>query len=195
MKNCPKCGSMFSDSATDCPACASPSPPAAGEQARAKPTPKAVGHAPAGVFTRPLGFLGCFVTFLVLIGLFLISGVFYGTRLQRGSGRGYMTGHLGQIRSALSIYYGDMNGQYPSDLRALTVGGKYLPTIPYAWGGGETQYVEGHARTDEAINYSATKSHDTGRWAYDNIPKDGNFGHVWIDCTHTDAKGSVWSSY
>lgn len=41
--------------------------------------------------------------------------------------------NLGALRSALSLYYGDLEGQYPEDITALTVGGKSLTTIP-AWG-------------------------------------------------------------
>src|SRR6266480_3591085 len=37
-------------------------------------------------------------------------------------------GNLGAVRSALSIYYGDMEGVYPSNLSdGLTTNSKYLP--------------------------------------------------------------------
>src|ERR1700757_554473 len=40
-------------------------------------------------------------------------------------------GNLGAIRSALSIYYGDMEGWYPIDtLVSLTTAGRYLQVIP-----------------------------------------------------------------
>src|SRR5882672_8726269 len=42
-------------------------------------------------------------------------------------------GNLGAVRSALSIYYGDMEGWYPSDtLTSLTTSGKYMTTVPTA---------------------------------------------------------------
>src|SRR5271155_1123123 len=48
------------------------------------------------------------------------------------SKEGATRGSLGSIRSALSIYYGDMEGQYPSDPSSLTINGKYLNSIPLA---------------------------------------------------------------
>ena len=39
-------------------------------------------------------------------------------------------GHLGTLRSALSIYYSDNQGTYPSDINALV--SKYLSSIPNA---------------------------------------------------------------
>src|SRR5271169_5017097 len=42
-------------------------------------------------------------------------------------------GNLGALRSALSIYYGDMEGWYPVDaLVSLTTSGKYMSTLPIA---------------------------------------------------------------
>ncbi|MBI2071761.1 MAG: gamma-glutamyltransferase [Gemmatimonadetes bacterium] len=36
---------------------------------------------------------------------------------------------------------------------------------------------------------------DGAGWAYVNAPGDSNFGTVWVNCTHTDTKGSIWTSY
>src|ERR1700685_25189 len=52
--------------------------------------------------------------------------------LIRKSGEGASKGNLGAIRSSLSIYYGDMEGQYPAQLAALTISGKYLSSVPLA---------------------------------------------------------------
>ena len=38
-------------------------------------------------------------------------------------------GSLVALRSPLSVYYGDLQGLYPADMRSLTVAGKYLSTI------------------------------------------------------------------
>ena len=40
-----------------------------------------------------------------------------------------------------------------------------------------------------------TVTDDAGGWVYDNDPADLRFGAVWINCTHTDTKNKVWSSY
>lgn len=94
---------------------------------------------------------------------------------------------LGAIRSALSIYYGDMEGQYPQDLASLTIGGKYLAAIPKV-GPADLHPVSSDAR------YGITPT-DEGGWLYNNDPASVNAGNVMINCTHTDAKGSVWTGY
>src|ERR1051325_8885406 len=52
--------------------------------------------------------------------------------LIRKSSEGASKGNVGAIRSALSIYYGDMEGLYPDNVTALTLRGKYLQNIPMA---------------------------------------------------------------
>jgi hypothetical protein len=96
-------------------------------------------------------------------------------------------GNLGALRSALSIYYGDLEGQYPEDLSALTVGGKYLTSIPAVGPLG--------IHPASSKSRSGTRLTDEGGWLYNNIPKDANVGNVMINCTHTDVKGSVWAMY
>ncbi|MBI5208944.1 MAG: hypothetical protein HY927_03115 [Elusimicrobia bacterium] len=51
---------------------------------------------------------------------------------------------------------------------------------------------DGDAQT---VAYAARTPADTGKWGYVNDPASPDFGLVFIDCTHTDAKGSRWSSY
>ncbi len=41
--------------------------------------------------------------------------------------------NLGSIRSALSIYYADNEGKFPTELQTLAYNKKYLPIIPNAW--------------------------------------------------------------
>lgn len=95
---------------------------------------------------------------------------------------------LGAIRSALSIYYGDMEGQYPSNLAALTIGGKYLSALPAIGPLGL------HPASNAVRN--GTVPTDEGGWLYDDSPvRSPNAGSVLINCTHTDAKGSSWTAY
>lgn len=96
-------------------------------------------------------------------------------------------GNLGAIRSALSIYYGDPEGQYPDDIAALTIGGKYLTSIP-AVGPLDNHPASSKARLGSQLT-------DEGGWLYNNSAKDANVGVVMINCTHTDVKGTVWASY
>lgn len=109
---------------------------------------------------------------------------------------GAAKGSLGALRSALSIYYGDTEGRYPSTLSDLTVGGKYLTKIPRI-------KVASHAETDvvttlrEVADMASlkTKLKDTGGWAYVADPKSSMFGTVVVDCTHVDSRAMAWFNY
>jgi hypothetical protein len=105
-------------------------------------------------------------------------------------------GALGAIRSALSIYYGDTEGHYPTKLSDLTLGGKYLTMLPKL-------QVGGHKPSDSVLAITAVsdmtelkkKLKDTGGWAYVSDPHSALWGTVVIDCTHADSSGRVWADY
>src|SRR2546423_6277661 len=69
---------------------------------------------------------------VAIIGILAAIAIPKFASLIRKSSEGASKGNLGSIRSALSIYYGDMEGQYPTDMASLTVSGKYLANIPAA---------------------------------------------------------------
>ena len=96
-------------------------------------------------------------------------------------------GRLGSLRSALSIYYGDLEGSYPPSLDSLTENGKYLTEIPPA-------QVPGAHQPTNAVTLGRTPD-DGGGWLYNNDALDANYGNVMVNCTHTDANGKVWASY
>ena len=112
-------------------------------------------------------------------------------------------GNLGAVRSAVSIYYGDMEGSYPSNLfTGLTTGDRYLPsqsgmgnfTIPSHNAG--TGSNPGHLsnRTDASgvseVDTSATAVTDGIGLYYVRIS-----GDTFIRCGHRDTKGVVWTTY
>ncbi len=80
-----------------------------------------------------------------------------------------------------------MEGQYPSDLNSLTIGGRFLTAIPAVGPAGlhpaSSAVRDGVQATDE------------GGWLYHGHPPGANAGNVVINCTHTDAKGSTWAAY
>lgn len=103
-------------------------------------------------------------------------------------------GQLGTIRSALSIYYSDNEGIYPSAnygaLRtSLTTGGKYLDEIEVV----SIPTVPGHRGHP---NFNAGSVGDVffgnagsgGEWAY-LLPSRS----VVVNCTHADSMGTTWS--
>ena len=94
------------------------------------------------------------------------------------SGEGATKGNLGALRSALAIYYGDAEGQYPATLDAL-VGPKYIPAIPKAktsahmetaiWTAYGADVCTG--KTEYGTEIDSTKIKDTGGWGYVADPK------------------------
>jgi len=96
-------------------------------------------------------------------------------------------GRLGAIRSALSIYYGDHEGiQYPATLNLLTVGGKYLSSLPVA-------QTRKHKNSNR-VTFGSVPT-DAGGWLYENDPESPKYGGLIVNCTHKDTKGNVWTTY
>lgn len=133
------------------------------------------------------------------IGLGVVAGLlscsasipFLNPGLVRKADESSSVGSLGAVRSALSAWYGDFDGAYPDDLARLTQGGKYLPAIPLA------KTPPYHPPSKE-VSVGATAAEavtDRGGWAYVASPKSEDAGWVMVNCTHTDTKGSVWTSY
>lgn len=104
----------------------------------------------------------------------------------RKANEGSSKGSLGAIRSTLSIYYGETEGQFPADLESLTIGGKFLQTLPQA-------KIPDYHEPLSTVAYPAVT--DGGGWVYNNVMADANFGVVLVNCTHTDTRGSVWTAY
>ena len=61
---------------------------------------------------------------VAIIGILAAIAIPKFANLIRKSGEGASKGNVGSIRSALSIYYGDMEGQYPSNLASARL---YIP--------------------------------------------------------------------
>ncbi len=124
---------------------------------------------------------------VAIIGILAAIAIPKFASLLRKSGEGASKGNLGAIRSALSIYYGDMEGQYPVTLAAMTVNGKYLTALPVA--------KSPNYHSDSAAVVYQTIANDGGGWSYDNTALDANLGTVLVNCTHTDTKGTLWTTY
>jgi general secretion pathway protein G len=126
---------------------------------------------------------------VAIIGILAAIAIPKFADLIRKSGEGASKGNLGAIRSSLSIYYGDMEGQYPSAIAALTVSGNYLSAVPNAKT--PNYHSDTSSETDGVMNGET----GLGGWYYDNGVTDANFGYLAVNCTHTDTKGSIWSAY
>ena len=109
--------------------------------------------------------------------------------LRRGQ-EGSTRGNLGSIRSALGIYYAETEGLYPDDALVLAAGGRFLKSFPKA-------LIPPHHTASNSVSLGAgtVGINDVGGWAYSNLSSDSEFGHLWVNCTHTDSKGTAWSSF
>lgn len=112
--------------------------------------------------------------------------------LLRFSGEGAMKGNLADLRQRILAYRGDHDGAFPPTLETLIVP-KISPHLPVLW---SNSSVGAHAKTTESIVVAERTGADTGKWAYVVAPSTPELhGTVFIDCTHTDARGSAWTSY
>ena len=126
---------------------------------------------------------------VAIIGILAAIAVPKFAELVRKSGEGASKGNLGAVRSALSIYYGDMEGQYPSSMSAMTVNGKYIAVIPNA------KAPNYHSDTSVELDQTGAAPTDANGWLYINLATNANFGTMIVNCTHTDTKGTVWTAY
>ena len=93
-------------------------------------------------------------------------------------------GSLGSLRSAVSIYYSDNEGFFPSTTslaNALTTENKYMDTIPFI----TLPRPAEHANTNDITNTMA----DVGGWWYSGNRR----GLVAVACTQVDNRGTTWS--
>ncbi len=116
-------------------------------------------------------------------------------------------GQIGTLRSAIAIYYGDNEGEFPppsatqSSLKdALTTGAKYLAVIPTIALPSNRMGNPGHGPTNsEDDTPQAACPPDVTElpsqiWYYDPSSNDCR-GQLFIHCQHSDVKGSLWSSF
>ena len=105
-------------------------------------------------------------------------------------------GSLGSLRSAISIYYSDTEGIFPDGGNntnlgvALTTAGKYLMTLPAIGIPKPANHIAATGVFAPAASNTQPDDWTTGAWFYVSSE-----GHVCVNCTHTDTKSSVWSTW
>ena len=92
---------------------------------------------------------------------------------------------LATLRAAVARYAADTKTKGPLDLSDLTKEGKYLSELPAVGLSGQ------HAKSARV----GALTDDTGGWVHSSWPGDPREGSVWINCTHTDNRGTSWSAY
>jgi len=114
-------------------------------------------------------------------------------------------GNIGAIKSAISIYYGDHEGVWPTtlDVNDKTPGygfGNYLDAMPSVRATHPTDpskspagiQVTYKAFTDEP---SLAEADSVGKgWRYDG-PLNGNTGRIWVNSSYTDSEGASYTTY
>jgi prepilin-type N-terminal cleavage/methylation domain-containing protein len=130
---------------------------------------------------------------VAIIGILAAIAIPQFASLVSKSQEGRTKANLGTVRSALSIYYGDTEGWYPTDaasLNSLTVASKYLQAVPSA-DMPVTPNSAGHAQASAVVNAVG----DAGGWYYNNVNGNTNWGQVLVNCSHKDIRGNLWTSY
>jgi len=131
---------------------------------------------------------------VAIIGILAAIAIPQFANLVSKSQEGRTKANLGTIRSALSIYYGDTEGWYPTagaaSLSSLSLGGRYLQAVPNS-DLPKTTNNAGHASIATEVNAAS----DTGGWFYDNTQGGTTWGRVLVNCTHNDLRSQFWSSY
>lgn len=130
---------------------------------------------------------------LVVVVIIAIIAVPKFVSVLRKSDEGATKGSLGALRGAIAMYYGDHEGNYPSTdiVKELTENGKYIQEIPYAY------CPPYHKKSNRIYTGDFDKNRDLCGWAYKADDADDGTGRVkgqvWVNCTHQDSKGNVWS--
>jgi type II secretory pathway pseudopilin PulG len=101
---------------------------------------------------------------------------------------------LGALRTAIAMYYGDHDGEFPTSKIAQELtgeNGKYVKEIPAVY------CPPYHKKSNIIITSGFEENKDSGYWAYKPEDADDGTGRVkgqiWILCTHRDSKGNLWS--
>jgi prepilin-type N-terminal cleavage/methylation domain-containing protein len=131
---------------------------------------------------------------VAIIGILAAIAIPQFASLVAKSQEGATKGNLGTVRSALSIYYGDTEGWYPTETTGFTVlstNQKYLQSIPVANLPKNGDNNIGHGSSTGIVNTLA----DGGGWFYNNVQGNTNWGQALVNCSHKDAKGTLWTYY
>ncbi|OGR78888.1 MAG: hypothetical protein A2X32_00310 [Elusimicrobia bacterium GWC2_64_44] len=117
------------------------------------------------------------------------------------SREGATRGHLGAIRSALHVYYGDNEGIYPAGAAGSnttflqsSLAPKYISAWPQAYTPGRHNRT-GTVDTINGGDPAATDPSCEGEWVYVGNSATPEWGRINVECYHLDLKGVPWSSY
>ncbi len=95
---------------------------------------------------------------------------------------------LVRLRNAIAAYYGENQGEYPTDdLTSLVP--KYIEALPKA-------DVPGFKPSNKVSAGSYEEAFTkTGGWAYVSDPADPRFGDVFVNTDQEDSYGKAWHTH
>lgn len=117
----------------------------------------------------------------------------------RVSREGATKSRPGIFRDALAEYR-RRHGEYPQKLSDLWQGPRSILPVETRstlwWRSGIKRSDRApHPVSDQIVEYDEVQHQDSGHWAYVNNSSSSAWGTVYIDCTHKDTRGIVWSHY
>ena len=124
------------------------------------------------------------VVFALLFGLTVPKFMALVHKAQEGS-----TKHkLVKVRSAIAAYYGEHQGNYPTD-NLSSLSPQYIEKIPQATVPGYPPSAHvSHGNFEQAF----TK---TGGWAYISDPADPRYGDFFVNVEKDDSYGKAWHTH
>ncbi len=119
------------------------------------------------------------------------------TNTIRSSQEARTKGNLAALRASISSYYTDTEGRPPIDDLASLVP-RYIASIPIKLT--PPYHREGNVvSAGSAASQSETAADGfgsvAGDWFYFNDPSEPQFGHVVVNCVHTDLRDRIWTNY
>lgn len=118
------------------------------------------------------------------------------SQLADKAAEGQTKGYLGTLRSAIAIYYGDKEGEYPTSFNQLIP--DYLRGVPFTRTPGtncassaDYQVIKGVKTEDDIRDVLTSK----GGYYYVYDEKSPMHGRVGINCKQPDSKGMPWYKY
>ncbi len=143
--------------------------------------------------------------FVAILGILAALAYPYIQEWQEKSREAATKSNISAIKAAISIYYGDHEGVWPTtlDVSDKTPGygfGDYLPAMPkvlVTYPADPEKSPAGNEVTNKSFtdepSLGCPNTYGTG-WRYDG-PEQSNTGRIWVNSSCTDTSGISYTTY